>query len=253
MPTGPLFVALDWTPNTNHAGLALAATKGWFADAGLDVKLLSPHADGYEATPASHLVNGSAHFACVPSESVIRQAGEGRCGAAGANAAAARGAVNSSCRRLKHSPSYPRSLKHSNAHLLNDSTPQLRHLAGRRPPQDRCSCDAAAVLGARDRRPQGLRHRPVRTRRALLLLHGVLTERKACLVSTGLAAAAASRCKHLTAHTHTHTCLTSPSCSPRDLDGKVYLSSVPATRAASCAHTHSHFERLPSHLQPPRP
>lgn len=64
-------VALDWTPNTNHAGLAVAAEKGWFAAAGLEVELVSPHADGYKATPASRVADGSCQFACVPSESVI--------------------------------------------------------------------------------------------------------------------------------------------------------------------------------------
>ncbi|KAI8472678.1 MAG: NMT1/THI5 like-domain-containing protein [Monoraphidium minutum] len=66
-----LTVALDWTPNTNHAGLALAIQKGWFRDAGLDVALLSPHADGYMATPASRLADGSAQLALTPSESVV--------------------------------------------------------------------------------------------------------------------------------------------------------------------------------------
>lgn len=35
-------VALDWYPNANHAGLYLAAAKGWFADAGLEVDLYTP-------------------------------------------------------------------------------------------------------------------------------------------------------------------------------------------------------------------
>ncbi|KIZ06750.1 sulfonate/nitrate/taurine transport system substrate-binding protein [Monoraphidium neglectum] len=64
-------VALDWTPNTNHGGLALAIQEGWFREAGLDVRLVSPHADNYEATPASRLEAGTAQFAIVPSESVI--------------------------------------------------------------------------------------------------------------------------------------------------------------------------------------
>jgi hypothetical protein len=70
-PRTPVRIALDWTPNTNHGGLALAIQRGWFADAGLDVELLSPHADGYKATPASRLASGEAHFACAPSETVI--------------------------------------------------------------------------------------------------------------------------------------------------------------------------------------
>jgi ABC-type nitrate/sulfonate/bicarbonate transport system substrate-binding protein len=71
-PPRALCVALDWTPNTNHGGLALAIQKGWFAAAGLDVELLSPHVDGYKTTPAARLADGSAHFAITPSETVIR-------------------------------------------------------------------------------------------------------------------------------------------------------------------------------------
>lgn len=32
---------LDWTPNTNHTGLYVAEEKGYFEDAGLDVRLYS--------------------------------------------------------------------------------------------------------------------------------------------------------------------------------------------------------------------
>lgn len=71
MALKPLVVALDWTPNTNHGGIAVAVQKGFFRDAGLEVQLLSPHADAYKATPASRLADGSAQFAVVPSESVI--------------------------------------------------------------------------------------------------------------------------------------------------------------------------------------
>jgi ABC-type nitrate/sulfonate/bicarbonate transport system substrate-binding protein len=69
------------TLNTNHAGLAVAVSKGFFSDAGLAVDLLSPHADGYKTTPASQLATGAAQLACVPSESVVSWAtwpGEGR-------------------------------------------------------------------------------------------------------------------------------------------------------------------------------
>jgi len=62
-------VALDWSPNTNHTGFYVARAKGWYQDAGLNVSFLSPHEDHYKSTPASHLSDGSATFACVPSES----------------------------------------------------------------------------------------------------------------------------------------------------------------------------------------
>ncbi|PNG99868.1 hypothetical protein TSOC_014342, partial [Tetrabaena socialis] len=46
-------VALDWSPNTNHIGLYLAKAKGWYADAGLAVEIVSPHEDAYKASSSS--------------------------------------------------------------------------------------------------------------------------------------------------------------------------------------------------------
>eukprot|EP00854_Cymbomonas_tetramitiformis_P002332 gene2332-3058_t len=40
-------MALDWTPNTNHTGLFVALAQGWYAEAGLRVKLLSVHEEDY--------------------------------------------------------------------------------------------------------------------------------------------------------------------------------------------------------------
>lgn len=39
-----LSIALDWTPNTNHVGLYVAQSQGWFEEAGLDVDIL-PYTD----------------------------------------------------------------------------------------------------------------------------------------------------------------------------------------------------------------
>ena len=39
-------VVLDWTPNTNHAGLYLAQEKGYFEDAGLKVDIIQPPEGG---------------------------------------------------------------------------------------------------------------------------------------------------------------------------------------------------------------
>ncbi|GFR51920.1 hypothetical protein Agub_g14404, partial [Astrephomene gubernaculifera] len=64
-------IALDWTPNTNHAGFYIAKQKGWYAEAGLDVRLVSPHVDEYKTTPASRVADGSCMFGVTPSESVI--------------------------------------------------------------------------------------------------------------------------------------------------------------------------------------
>ena len=38
----PFEVVLDWTPNTNHAGMYLAKANGWYEDAGLDVSFIEP-------------------------------------------------------------------------------------------------------------------------------------------------------------------------------------------------------------------
>lgn len=45
-------VALDWTPNTNHVGLYVAQSKGWFDEAGLDVDIL-PYTDTSSTTLVS--------------------------------------------------------------------------------------------------------------------------------------------------------------------------------------------------------
>jgi NitT/TauT family transport system substrate-binding protein len=49
-------VQLDWTPNTNHIGVYLAKAKGWYKDAGVDVKIL-PYTD---VNPDTVVANGKA-------------------------------------------------------------------------------------------------------------------------------------------------------------------------------------------------
>jgi ABC-type nitrate/sulfonate/bicarbonate transport system substrate-binding protein len=40
-PSGtPVRLALDWTPNTNHTGFFVARHEGWYADAGIELKVL---------------------------------------------------------------------------------------------------------------------------------------------------------------------------------------------------------------------
>lgn len=51
-------VVLDWTPNTNHAGLYFAQEKGYFEDAGLKVDIIQPPEGGAEALVAA----GKAEF-----------------------------------------------------------------------------------------------------------------------------------------------------------------------------------------------
>lgn len=66
-------IALDWTPNTLHAGLILAQHLNLYSTAGLAVSLLSPGPD-YTTTPAKRLERHEADLAIVPSESVIAYA-----------------------------------------------------------------------------------------------------------------------------------------------------------------------------------
>lgn len=51
-------MVLDWTPNTNHAGIYVAAAKGWFEDEGLNVSIVQPPEDGASLMVAS----GAAQF-----------------------------------------------------------------------------------------------------------------------------------------------------------------------------------------------
>lgn len=60
-------IALDWTPNTNHAGLYLAQARGWFADAGLDVEILEPG----EVSGLQALAGGHADLAYTVAEAVV--------------------------------------------------------------------------------------------------------------------------------------------------------------------------------------
>lgn len=39
-------ICLDWTPNTNHTGLYVAAANGYFEEAGLSVSIVQPPEDG---------------------------------------------------------------------------------------------------------------------------------------------------------------------------------------------------------------
>ncbi|MFW6347136.1 MAG: ABC transporter substrate-binding protein [Cyclonatronaceae bacterium] len=64
-------VALDWSPNTIHAGLFLAHHKKYYQDSGLEVSFISPEIDEYALTPARRLSRQQVDFAIAPSESAI--------------------------------------------------------------------------------------------------------------------------------------------------------------------------------------
>uniref|UniRef100_UPI002ADE0925 ABC transporter substrate-binding protein n=1 Tax=Tepidiforma sp. TaxID=2682230 RepID=UPI002ADE0925 len=38
----PVTFMLNWTPNTYHSGVYIALDRGWYRDAGLDVKIIEP-------------------------------------------------------------------------------------------------------------------------------------------------------------------------------------------------------------------
>ncbi|WP_084129157.1 ABC transporter substrate-binding protein [Demequina sp. NBRC 110055] len=60
-------VVLDWTPNTNHAGLYLALANGWYEDAGLDVTVIEPG----ETSGTQLVATGQADFAYSVAEGLL--------------------------------------------------------------------------------------------------------------------------------------------------------------------------------------
>lgn len=70
--TRTLKLALDWTPNTNHAGFYLALHQGLYAAEGIDLQILPPSQEyTAEETPARSVINGRADLCVCPSESMI--------------------------------------------------------------------------------------------------------------------------------------------------------------------------------------
>lgn len=56
----PVTVLLDWAPNTNHTGLYVAQEKGYYRDAGLDVKIMQP---GEGSSAETLVATGKVDFA----------------------------------------------------------------------------------------------------------------------------------------------------------------------------------------------
>lgn len=61
-------VVLDWTPNTNHTGLYAAEEKGFFAEEGLDVDIITPGESGADSLVAS----GKADFGVSYQEGITQ-------------------------------------------------------------------------------------------------------------------------------------------------------------------------------------
>jgi ABC-type nitrate/sulfonate/bicarbonate transport system substrate-binding protein len=68
-----LTLVLDWTPNTNHSGIYLADEKGWYRDAGIELKIVQPGENG----SLSLLPGGKAQIAIAPQESIVPARAEG--------------------------------------------------------------------------------------------------------------------------------------------------------------------------------
>ncbi|HVA11185.1 MAG TPA: ABC transporter substrate-binding protein [Candidatus Dormibacteraeota bacterium] len=67
-----LSLALDWTPNTNHTGIYVALSKGWYKDAGLNLKVL-PYSSS--VTPDQLVAAGKADLGISSTEQVVADAG----------------------------------------------------------------------------------------------------------------------------------------------------------------------------------
>jgi ABC-type nitrate/sulfonate/bicarbonate transport system substrate-binding protein len=63
----PATLMLDWTPNTNHAGIYVALEQGWYEEAGIDLQIVEPAAAGVEAI----LAEGQAQFGISYAEYLI--------------------------------------------------------------------------------------------------------------------------------------------------------------------------------------
>lgn len=60
-------VVLEWSPNTNHAGVYLAQAEGWYAEAGLDVEIVEPG----DAGSLQLLGSGEADVAFTVQEELV--------------------------------------------------------------------------------------------------------------------------------------------------------------------------------------
>lgn len=65
-------IALDWVPNPVHAGMLLAKYKGWYAEEGLQVHLLSPESDQYALSPIEKVLRREVDLGIGPGEKIIR-------------------------------------------------------------------------------------------------------------------------------------------------------------------------------------
>ncbi|HLI08957.1 MAG TPA: ABC transporter substrate-binding protein [Ktedonobacteraceae bacterium] len=68
-------LALDWTPNTNHTGIYVALKEGWYADEGIDLKLLPYSAN---ISPDVLVSSGKADVGISSTEGIVSDAAVGQ-------------------------------------------------------------------------------------------------------------------------------------------------------------------------------
>lgn len=64
---------LEWTPNTNHAGIFIAKDKGYYLDEGIEIEIVEPAAGGVDQVVAS----GKADFGISVQENIMPARAEG--------------------------------------------------------------------------------------------------------------------------------------------------------------------------------
>ncbi len=68
-------LALDWTPNTNHTGIYVALKEGWYADEGINLKLLPYSAN---ISPDVLVSSGKADVGISSTEGIVADAAVGQ-------------------------------------------------------------------------------------------------------------------------------------------------------------------------------
>ncbi len=68
-------LALDWTPNTNHTGIYVALSKGWYADEGINLKVLPYSAN---VSPDVLVSSGKADVGISSTEGIVADAATGQ-------------------------------------------------------------------------------------------------------------------------------------------------------------------------------
>ena len=74
-PLTTMTLALDWTPNTNHTGIYVALSKGWYADEGINLKLLPYSAN---VSPDVLVSSGKADVGISSTEGIVADAATGQ-------------------------------------------------------------------------------------------------------------------------------------------------------------------------------